>query len=63
MPLSATQQLAMRRNIEKLVIEAEGHAGARALFAGRAIDAAELPADAPEVRSYGSLHLTECPTH
>ena len=60
LPLSSTQQLAMRRNIEKLIVEAEGHAGARALLAGRAVDAVELPTNAPEVRAWSASVRGAC---
>ena len=49
LPLSPTQQLAMRRNVEKLIVEELGAAKARALLGGTIVDAAKLPADAPPV--------------
>ncbi|KAL1508642.1 hypothetical protein AB1Y20_004738 [Prymnesium parvum] len=48
LPLSPTQHVAMRRNVEKLLLDGLGLAEARRLLGGGSIDAASPPADAPE---------------
>ena len=51
LPLSETQHLAMRRNIEKLVAQAVGAAAARTALPALARDAADLPPDVAAMRT------------